>query len=357
MKRSLFSTTMRAAVLSAASLVLVAAMMPASAWAQTKYRMRIAHAYPDHTQHGRNMAFFKKQVEELTNGRVAVTIHPNAELGPITQEITMVLSGTVDASYNIGGVVEAIDPAEAIWNLPFLMKVAPGQGEHVRRVMYDKMVQGILTKRQAAKGLKRLGHIPTLNGFMVVANNVRAVEKLDDMKGLRIRHPGGLMGELYIKSIGASPMTVAGAEVPVALQQGVVDGLVTTPVHYHDARWHTKFMTLPFYAGYGQPFIASLRWWKSLPQDIQDIIESKAIPQTQEFARKAVDELEVRYVKEMQAAPYNVKISWLAPADLETFAEKVREPAVQRFIKAVGPEGQQLVDQVKKLGEGIEIKR
>lgn len=303
------------------------------------------------------MAFFKQKVEELTNGRVAVTIHPNAELGPITQEITMVLSGTVDASFNIGGIVEGVDPAEAIWNIPFLMKVAPGQGEHVRRVMYDKTIQDLLSKRQAAKGLKRLGHVPTLNGFMVVGNNVRAVEKVEDIKGLRIRHPGGLMGELYIKSIGASPMTVAGAEVPVALQQGVVDGLVTTPVHYHDARWHTKHMTLPFYAGYGQPFIASLRWWKALPADIQDIIESKAIPETQEFARKSVDELENRYVEEMQKAPYNVKISWLPPDELEKFAALVREPAIERFNKAVGPDGQVLIDQVRKLGEDIEIKR
>jgi len=319
--------------------------------------MRIVHAYPDHTQHGRNMAFFKQKVEELTNGRVAVTIHPNAELGPITQEITMVLSGTVDASYSIGGVVEAVDPAEAIWNVPFLMKVAPGQGEHMRRIMYDKTIQETLSKRQAAKGLKRLGHVPTLNGFMLVGNNVRAVEKVADIKGLRIRHPGGLMGELYIKGIGASPMTVAGAEVPVALQQGVVDGLVTTPVHYHDARWHTKHMTLPFYAGYGLPFVASLRWWKTLPADVQDIIDNKVIPETQEFARKSVDELERRYVEEMQKPPYNVKISWLAPDELERFAAMVREPAIERFNKAVGADGQVLIDQVRKLGEGIEIKR
>jgi len=357
MTRSVTPRPLRVALISLAAGAIAASVVTHEASAQAPHRMRIAHAYPDHTQHGRNMTFFKQKVEELTGGRIAVTIHPNAELGPITQEITMVLSGTVDASFNIGGIVEGIDPAEAIWNIPFLMKVAPGQGEHVRRVMYDKMIQDLLSRRQAAKGLKRLGHVPTLNGFMVVGNNVRAVEKVEDIKGLRIRHPGGLMGELYIKSIGASPMTVAGAEVPVALQQGVVDGLVTTPVHYHDARWHTKHMTLPFYAGYGQPFVASLRWWKTLPGDIQDIIGNKAIPETQEFARKSVDELEKRYVAEMQKAPYNVKISWLPPAELERFAAMVREPAIERFNKAVGPDGQVLIDQVRKLGEDIEITR
>jgi len=325
--------------------------------AKSTYKMRIAHAYPDHTQHGRNMTFFKKKVEEYTNGRLSVTIYPNSQLGPITQELSMVLAGTVDASYNIGGIVEGIDPAEAIWNIPFLLKVAPGQGEHMRRIMYDKTVTEILAKRQAAKGLKRLGHVPTLTGFMLVGNNVRPVAKLDDMKGLRIRHPGGLMGELYIGSLGASPMRVAGAEVPVALQQGVVDGLVTTPVHYHDARWHTKYMTLPFYAGYGVPFVASMRWWKTLPADIQSIIETKVMPETMKYAYDAVLNLENRYIKEMQQPPYNVKISWVSPKEMERFAAKVRGKAIERFIKVVGPDGKRLVDQVKKLGEGITIKR
>ena len=334
-----------------------AGAMAMQAAAQDTDEMRIVHAYPEHTQHGRNMEFFKQKVEDYTDGRMKVTIYPNAQLGPITQEVSMVLAGTVDASYNLSGVLEGVDPAEAIWNIPFLLKVAPGQGEHMKRVMYDDAIQEILARRLADKGLKRLGHVPTLTGFMLVGNNVRPVEKLEDLKGLRIRHPGGLMGELYIKSLGGSPMTVAGAEVPVALQQGVVDGLVTTPVHYHDARWHTSYMTLPFYASYGLPFVASLNWWESLPADIQDIIQNKAIPETQAFAYDAVIDLENRYIEEMQKPPYNVKISWLSPSEVDRFTAQVRDKAIERFVEAVGPDGQVLVDQAMRLGEGVTIER
>ncbi|MBE0590950.1 MAG: TRAP transporter substrate-binding protein, partial [Gemmatimonadales bacterium] len=321
------------------------------------HQMRIVHAYPEHTQHGKNMAFFKEEAEAYTDGRLKVTVYPNAQLGPITQEASMVLSGTVEATYNLGGILEGVDPAEAIWNVPFLVKVAPGKGEHMRRMMYDETINEILSRRFAERGFMRLGHIPTLTGFMLVANNVRPVEKVEDMKGLRIRHPGGLMGELYISSLGASPMTVAGAEVPVALQQGVVDGLVTTPIHYHDARWHTKYMSLPFYAGYGLPFAASMRWWKSLPKDIQDILLNKVIPETQKFAYDAVIELENQYVKDIQAAPYNVSITWVSAQEMEKFTAMVREPAIKRFVEKVGPDGQKLVDQVLRLGEDISVDR
>lgn len=344
--------------LAAASLALAGTLGAGNLSAQAEtYQMRIVHSYAEHTQHGRNMEFFKEKAEAYTDGRLQVTIYPNSQLGPITQEVSMVLSGTVEATYILGGILEGVDPAEAIWNVPFLVKVAPEQGEHMRRIMYDETVQEILSRRLAERGLKRLGHIPTLTGFMLVGNNVRPVEKIEDMSGLRIRHPGGLMGELYINSLGASAMTVAGAEVPVALQQGVVDGLVTTPVHYHDARWHTRYMSLPFYASYGLPFVASMQWWESLPEDIQDIVLNKVIPETQEFAYDAVIELENRYIQEMQADPYNVSISWVSPDEMDRFTAEVRDVAIERFVEVVGPDGQALVDQVLRLGEDISIER
>lgn len=350
-------TLTRRVALTATAMVLTAGLGSGALLAQETHEMRIVHAYPEHTQHGRNMEFFKEKVEEYTDGRLEVTIFPNAQLGPITQEFSMVLSGTVDASYNLGGILEGVDPAEAIWNIPFLIKVAPGQGEHMRRVMESDTVEDILSRRLAERGLMRLGHIPTLTGFMLVGNNVRPVERLEDLEGLRIRHPGGLMGELYIEALGGSPMTVAGAEVPVALQQGVVDGLVTTPVHYHDARWHTEYLTLPFYASYGLPFVANMAWWETLPEDIQSIIVERVIPETQEFAYAEVIKLENRYIEEMQQEPYNVSINWVSPEEMDRFTDQVRDRAIERFVEVVGDDGQALVDEVLSLGEGVTLER
>ena len=327
-----------------------------TATAQDSFEMRLVHGYPVHTQHGRNMEHFAELAETLTDGRLSVTVYPNAELGPISQEFSMVMGGTVDASYNLGGILEGVDPAAAIWNVPFLMKVAPGQGEHMRRVMESETVFNILDARLQHRGLKNLGHIPTLTGFMLVANNERPVATMEDFDGLKIRHPGGLMGELYIDMLGGSPMTVSGAEVPVALQQGVVDGLVTTPIHYHDAKWHTKYMSLPFYAGYGLPFVANLTWWNSLPEDIQTILMDEVIPQTQAWAYDEVIALENQYIEDMQTDPYQVEITWVSADEMARMAETVGGPAIEKFVDAVGEEGQALVDEVQRLGEGIELK-
>ncbi|MCX5908768.1 MAG: TRAP transporter substrate-binding protein [Deltaproteobacteria bacterium] len=274
--------------------------------------MRIAHSYPEHTQHGINMKFFKKIAEEYTNGQLKVTIYPAASLFPIDKEIPMLLAGTMEACYNINGPTEMIEPAEAIYNIPFLMKVSPGDSRHLQAMMKSPNVEGLLVKRFEKRGIKRMGNVPTLFGFFIVANNKRPVEKMEDMKGLKIRHPGGMMGPLYIAAMGASAMTVTGAEVPVALNQGVVDGLVTTIVHYHDARWHTKFLTLPFYTGYTLPFLVNLKWWKGLPDDIRQTIENKVMPELMAFAFKEVAAKEKAYVDEIQKPPYNVKVSYFS---------------------------------------------
>jgi TRAP-type C4-dicarboxylate transport system substrate-binding protein len=311
--------------------------------------MRIAHAYPEHTQHGRNMEFFKKKAEEYTKGQLKVTIYPSASLFPIDKEIPMLLAGTVEACYNITGPVEAFEPAEAIYNIPFLMRVAPGDSRHLQAMMKSPKVEGILVKRFEKRGIKRIGNVPTLFGFFIVANNRHPVEKLEDMKGLKIRNPGGMMGKLYLEAMGASAMTITGAETPVALNQGVVDGVTTTIVHYHDARWHTKHLTLPFYTGYTLPFLFNLKWWKGLPEDIRQAVEKKAVPELMDFAFKEVTEREKEYVDTIQKPPYNVKVTFFSNKEMERCASIVRQPAIDAFIKKIGPEGKTMVEEALRL--------
>lgn len=312
--------------------------------------MRIAHAYPEHTQHGRNMNFFKTKVEEYTKGQIKVTIYPSASLFPIDKEVPMMLAGTMEACYNIGGVIETFEPAEAIYNIPFLMKFGSvGDSRHLQAMMKSPNVEGILVTRFEKRGIKRMGNVPTLFGLFIAANNKRPVEKMEDLKGLKIRHPGGMMGPLYIGGMGASAMTVPGTEVPVALNQGVVDGLVTTIVHYHDARWHTKYLTMPFYTGYTLPFLVNLKWWKGLPEDIRQTIDKKVMPELMDFAFKEVTQREKDYVNEIQKAPYNVKVSFFSDQEMERCAKIVRDPAIDKFVKAIGPDGKTMVEETLKL--------
>jgi len=298
-------------------------------------KMRIVHAYPDTTQHGRNMFKFQELTEKYTDGRVKVTLFANASICPITKEVTTVLTGGAEACYNIGGIIESIDKAEAIWTIPFLFRNAPGDIRHIRKAFLDPRIEGVLKERQMKKGLYRLGTPCTVDGFFF-GTNTRPIKKLEDFKGLKMRHPGGLMGGIFYKGLGASGIVVPGTEVPVALQTGVVDGLTTVPQHYHDARWHTKYATVPYWCTYSLPFLANLKWWKKLPADIQDIIDNKVMPEVMEFSFKEMETRVPETFKTMKKAPFNVQVFTFPKAELKRMKAATQAACIKKYQEVIG---------------------
>ncbi len=324
------------------------------------YTMKMTHAYPETTQHGRNAKFFKELVEKETNGRVKVQIYPNAQLGGSDKEVGMVQAGTVEAAYSICGSIETIEPLEAIWTIPFLWKASPVNSDHyIAASKYNGLIESTLREKLKAKGIYRLGIFNTQNGQFIAGNNKRPILKPEDMSGLKIRHSGGMLGTLQIEKLGASPVTIAGAEVPVALSQGVIDGLQTGVLHMHDARWHTKYVTATYSKCYSIPMLLNLKWWESLPADIQDIIQSKVFPQCQKYGNEETSRRDREALEAMKKEPYNVQVTLIPDNELETWAKfnNVREEGIKKYLSVVGPEGQKLIDEVNRVKTELEKKK
>jgi len=321
----------------AALLLIVTVLSPQLSSAAESIKMRIIHAYPETTQHGRNMFKFKELAEKYTNGRLNIQIFANASVCPITKEAATVLTGGAEALYNVAGIIEGIDRAEAIWSVPYLFRTAPGDTRHIRKAFLDPNIEGVLKKRQKAKGFYRLGTPCTVDGFFFACNK-RPIKTLADFEGLKMRSPGGLLGEIFMRSLGANPVVIPGTEVPVALQTGVVDGLTTVPLHYHDARWHTKYATIPYWCTYSLPFMANLKWWNKLPDDIKKIIDKKVMPELMAFAFDEVDRRTVEILKIMQKPPFNVTIYKMPVAQQKKIRDATQGACVKKFQDTIGKE-------------------
>jgi TRAP-type mannitol/chloroaromatic compound transport system substrate-binding protein len=102
------------------------------------------------------------------------------------------------------------------------------------------------------------------------------LRSVDDMKGLKIRS-GGVASRSF-KILGASPVSMSGSDVYQGLQRGVVDAAewTTLTVNYgfglHEV---TKYVVMPSYSG-GSTYdwVSNLDAWKSLPDDLKEIVES-----------------------------------------------------------------------------------
>src|SRR5690606_13568967 len=150
----------------------------------------------------------------------------------------------------------------------------------------------------------------------------------------------GMFGEYVVNKLGGSAITIPGNEVSVALQQGVVDGLISAPSYYHDGHWHTDYLTTgQWVMSYSIPLNVHLDWWNELPTDIQEIIENQVVPELVEYSIDEVTKMEEAVLEEIQKEPYNVEVTELNEEQIAPFRELLLEDAKDLFIEEVGETG------------------
>ena len=74
---------------------------------------------------------------------------------------------------------------------------------HMKKVAENQQVQRPLFSGLPAKGIRVLGVWE--NGFRHITNNVRPIVKPDDLKGIKLRVPGGVWRVKMFKEYGANP--------------------------------------------------------------------------------------------------------------------------------------------------------
>lgn len=164
---------------------------------------------------------FKEVVEAGSNGEITVSIFPQSQLGGEVKMIQGARTGTIGAFVTAAPPLENTLPQFAVFSLPYL---------------FDSVEQanGVLQGETGRKFLDELSGagLVGLDFFSVFERSVggnRKIEKPEDMRGMKIRV---LQGPGFIQTydaLGAQATPMAYSEVFVALQNGVVDGLETSP--------------------------------------------------------------------------------------------------------------------------------
>jgi C4-dicarboxylate-binding protein DctP len=170
---------------------------------------------------------------------------------------------------------------------------------------------------------------------------------LEDFAGLKVRYFGSAVNSERIKALGASPMMISWADVPMALVQGTVDGLITTMKSADSAKldeagvkYAVKDMQM---TSYYVPMI-SLKFWEKLPKDLQKVL-------TDAWQAQYMDQRKM--AREMQAEAEGImqKRSGLHifepdQATLTQWRNHIM-PAQEPFVKKLGMDPE-LVEMAKK---------
>lgn len=235
--------------------------------------IRFVHAYPVASQHHRNVQWYTEQVTERTNGEVTFRIFPSAQLMPINQELPAILAGEVGMTYTVAPVAASVEPLWGIFDIPFLFDVRLDDTSHGERFFASEKGGGLLASAMEKRGFKLISIAPTDYPSSVYLTAPKAISKLEDLKGLKLRSPGGKMGQLAGEAFGYSPVAIAGVELIPALSQGVVDGGILPPIYAHDNKLPVKGLTIaPYTWPAVTPIIMSLELFQGLTEQQQTVM-------------------------------------------------------------------------------------
>jgi tripartite ATP-independent transporter DctP family solute receptor len=173
----------------------------------------------------------------------------------------------VDAGAITNAVIAQIEPAFQLNDLPFLF-----ESEAQAQKVLDGPVGQKLAKKLEAKGVLLLGFFE--GGFRSMINNVRPVEKPEDVRGVKYRV---MQNPVYIgmfSSLGGNAVPMAWGETFTAVQQGTIDGL-EIPLAVIDQNKYfevTKYLSLTNHTYSAIGLVVSKRTYDRLPADLKKVV-------------------------------------------------------------------------------------
>jgi tripartite ATP-independent transporter DctP family solute receptor len=184
-------------------------------------------------------------------------------------------------------VMSTTEQKFGVFEMPYLIV----SRAHMKKVAENKQTQSALLERLPARGMRILGVWE--NGFRHITNNLRPIEKPEDLKGIKLRVPGGVWRVKMFKDYGANPSPMPLAEVYSALQSGVMDGQENPFPQIASAKFHEvqKFLSLSGHVYTPAYLVIGEDVWAKLPKDVQTTL-SKIAWDMGDFARSEGERLD-----------------------------------------------------------------
>lgn len=241
---------------------------------RAKYTMNIATAYilGSSRTYPTMQLDFKENIQNTTNGKVYVKLAPGGQLGAGSALVTKVQAGTIQAAQHSISNFAPFAPAADVINIPYWC----GKNQQfINLVTSDAWKREINPKIQA-KGFKALWYVCIDPRTVAIRKGVKGpIKTPEQLRGIKFRVPGSKILEKFYQLAGANPTPVAWGETSSAIKQGVADALDPSVEALLVFGFKEILSWVTFNAAVpdAQVFSCNLKWFKSLPKDVQEGIE------------------------------------------------------------------------------------
>jgi tripartite ATP-independent transporter DctP family solute receptor len=197
-----------------------------------KQTLRFAHGLPANSLYDLGAKRFSELVNQYTKGEIEVTIFASAQLGGEQTTAKMCQLGTLDIS------LQAVNNT-SMWYRPLDVYIMPfifRNREHVDSVLFGPIGKKIEEEYIEASHMRIISWFEW--GDRAIFNNKRAVNKPDDLSGIKIRVPKNPVMVATYNQLGATATAIDWGELYSALQQGLADGLEGPPQGMIDMKFN-----------------------------------------------------------------------------------------------------------------------
>jgi TRAP-type transport system periplasmic protein len=264
---------------------------------------------------------FAECANDALGDKAEVQTFGSSQLGKDNELLQKLKLGQVDFALP-SSVMSSVADEFGVFEMPYIIK----DREHMKRVQAE--LGDTFQAAAQEKGYRILGYFE--NGFRHITNNVRPINKPDDLSGIKLRTPKGAWRVKMFQLYGANPTPMAFSEVFTALQTGVIDGQENPYAQIASAKFQEvqKYLSITGHVYTPAYVLVSDSHYNGWPEDVRAGLD-KCASDTQAFVYDHAAKLETELLQVIKDAGVEVN-----EADKDAFIE-ASKPIYDEFASTV----------------------
>jgi tripartite ATP-independent transporter DctP family solute receptor len=281
------------------------------------------------------MEKFKEIVEKNSGGKLKVNIFPGGTLGSDQANVSAIQGGSLEMASMNSGIFASQVKEFGVFDFPFMFATTKEA---------DAVVDGAFGKKMHAKleekGLIGLAYYEL--GFRHITNGKRAINKVSDLEGLKLRVIPNPINVDWVKGLGANPTPLPFPELYAALEQGAVDGQENPIPTINSAKLYEvqKHMVLTAHQYNPQSVVISKKFWDTLSAAEKKVV-ADAATESAKFQRDTARNLEASLLANLKKN--GMQVTQLPESEMAILRDKMRPVTAKHGVTV----GQDLVKELQ----------
>lgn len=271
---------------------------------------------------------FAQEVDEKSDGRIKVEIYPNGQLGGDLQLTESTSNGVIQMSLPATTVLTSFNEIWGVLDMPYLFNDAEKAFEALDGEVGDAL-EGYFDE------INSINLCYEFNGIRNVTNNIRPINKPEDLKGIKLRVMESPVFIDTFTALGTNPTPMSFNELFTGLQQGTVDGQENPASLIYESKFNEvqKYFSETKHCYNFCPVLMNKDFYNSLSEEDQKIIQDAAKTWLKDWQRNEEVTNNDKYIEKI--AESGVECNKISDEDMKLFNEKV-QPVYDKYQDKFG---------------------